>query len=330
MPFIGYHASQEQFSPRELLRLVRAAEQAGFGAAMTSDHFNPWNAQQGHSGFSWSWLGAAMQATHLPFGSLAIPGGWRYHPAVLAQTIATLCDMFPGRLPWIAAGSGEALNESIVARGWPGKEERNARLAAGVEMMRALWQGEVLSADNGPIPVKEAKLWDLPSPPPKVFVAAMTPETARWAAPWADGLLTTCQPPEQLKKMKAAIDGGGARKTCYLQMQLSWARDRQTARDNAFRYWKTNVFSSAISQEIASPELYEAMAEKVRPEDMDATALITDDLDELMTKIVEVADLGFEGIFLHNAGSNQAEFISAFSAAILPKLASKGFGTGTS
>src|SRR5690606_13119750 len=78
---IGYHASHEQFSPRELLQLARQAEQAGFAAAMSSDHFHPWSEAQGQSGYSWSWLGAAMQATALDFGCLAIPMGWRYHPA---------------------------------------------------------------------------------------------------------------------------------------------------------------------------------------------------------------------------------------------------------
>ncbi len=63
MTLIGYHASHEQFSPSELLGLVREAEQAGFACAKSSDHFHPWSDRQGQSGFAWSWLGAAMQAT---------------------------------------------------------------------------------------------------------------------------------------------------------------------------------------------------------------------------------------------------------------------------
>ena len=60
--FIGFHASHEQLPPSVLLRAVVAAEAAGFEAAMCSDHLAPW-ARQGHSGFAWSWLGAALQAT---------------------------------------------------------------------------------------------------------------------------------------------------------------------------------------------------------------------------------------------------------------------------
>src|SRR5215217_3612498 len=110
----GYHASHEQFAPSDLLALARRAEAAGFDAVMSSDHFQPWSRRQGQSGFSWSWLGAAMQTTKLDFGALCVPGGWRYHPAVVAQAAATLADMFPDRLKWIAAGSGEALNERLI------------------------------------------------------------------------------------------------------------------------------------------------------------------------------------------------------------------------
>jgi alkanesulfonate monooxygenase SsuD/methylene tetrahydromethanopterin reductase-like flavin-dependent oxidoreductase (luciferase family) len=94
---IGYHASHEQFAPSALLRYVQLAEQAGFDCAKSSDHFNPWSERQAQSGFAWSWLGAAMQATSLPFGIISAPG-YRYHPAVLAQAAATIGEMFPERL----------------------------------------------------------------------------------------------------------------------------------------------------------------------------------------------------------------------------------------
>jgi alkanesulfonate monooxygenase SsuD/methylene tetrahydromethanopterin reductase-like flavin-dependent oxidoreductase (luciferase family) len=96
MPVIGFHASHEQIHPAILLDAVRAAEQVGFTAAMCSDHFSPWSQRQGHSGFAWSWLGAALQATSLPLGVVNAPGQ-RYHPAIIAQAIASLSAMFEGR-----------------------------------------------------------------------------------------------------------------------------------------------------------------------------------------------------------------------------------------
>src|SRR4051812_43461221 len=99
---IGFHASHEQFSPSRLLALVARAGHAGFAAAMCSDHFAPFSMRQGQSGFAWSWLGAALQATELSFGTVSAPG-YRYHPAILAQAMATLAELFPERC-WFALG----------------------------------------------------------------------------------------------------------------------------------------------------------------------------------------------------------------------------------
>src|SRR4028119_655889 len=111
MSKVGFHCSHEMFPPSELLSLAVLAEKAGFEEAMCSDHFHPWLPSQGQSGFAWGWLGAALQATSLPFGMVNAPGQ-RYHPAVVAQAAATLGEMVPGRL-WAAGGPGAARHGSV-------------------------------------------------------------------------------------------------------------------------------------------------------------------------------------------------------------------------
>lgn len=231
MATIGYHASHEQFRPGDLLRYVRLAEQAGFRAAMCSDHFHPWSERQGQSGFAWSWLGAALEATSLSFGVVNAPGQ-RYHPAIIAQAAATLADMFPGRF-WIAVGSGQALNEHITGERWPSKAERNTRLYEAVTVIRALWSGETVS-HAGAFHVDEATLYTRPATPPLVLGAAITPATAEWIGGWADAMITIVQPREQ---MQAVIErfraGGGAGKPMYLQAQHSYAASEQAPRGRA-------------------------------------------------------------------------------------------------
>ena len=136
MPVIGFHAQHEQAHPRDLRDSAVHAEQAGFDAVMCSDHLAPWSRSQGHSGLTWAWLGAALQATErVPMGCFHAPGQ-RYHPVISAQAFATLAAMFPGRLPWIAVGSGEALNEHVTGDPWPTKDVRMARLRECVDVMR--------------------------------------------------------------------------------------------------------------------------------------------------------------------------------------------------
>ncbi len=78
---IGYHISHEQFSPASLLQYVVKAEEAGFQFALSSDHFYPWSDVQGHSGYAWSWLGAALARTSIPMGIVNCPYR-RYNPAI--------------------------------------------------------------------------------------------------------------------------------------------------------------------------------------------------------------------------------------------------------
>src|ERR687893_2212265 len=245
MASVGFHASHEQIPPSALVQAVREAESAGFQRAWSSDHFAPWSERQGHSGFAWSWLGAAMQVTSLPFGVVNAPGQ-RYHPAIIAQAIATLGELFPGRL-WVALGSGEASNEHITGERWPPKAKRNARLRECVDVMRALFAGETVNHE-GLVTVDRARLWTLPSTPPSLIGAAVTEETARWCGGWADGLVTINQRRDTLERVVDAFrEGGGEGRPIYLQVHLSWAASEEEALRIAHDQWRTNVFPPPLS-----------------------------------------------------------------------------------
>lgn len=316
---IGYHASHEQFSPSTLLKLVCQAEAAGFAAILSSDHFAPWSVRQGQSGFTWSWLGAVMQSTTIPFGSLAIPGGWRYHPAILAQAISTLAEMFPNRLPWIAAGSGEAINEHVVGQGWPDKSERQDRLLRGVAILRSLWLGQTVTFNDGPKKIDNGKLWSRAKITPQIYAAALSPETAEWAGGWADGLITVRQSLDDLKIIIDAFrHGGGVGKPLILQMQISWAENMQQARLNAWDQWRQSILTPEQCANITSPEELDQLCNAVTPEEMDKTILISSDLAQHTEWIKEYGSLGFDEIYLHNAGRNQSDFIRIFGQTVLP------------
>src|SRR5690606_8537638 len=227
---------------------VQAAEQAGFQAAMCSDHLAPWNERQGHSGHAWTWLGAALQATSLPFGVVNAPGQ-RYHPVMIAQAIATLGEMFPGRF-WAALGSGEALNEHVTGQPWPRKEVRDERLLEAVEVMRRLLAGEEVT-HSGLVRVDRARVWEEADPLPLLVGAAVSEVTARRVGGWADGLITVNQPFERLRRVLEAFrEGGGEGKPAYLQIHLSWAPSEEEAVRIAHEQWASNVFSSELNWEL--------------------------------------------------------------------------------
>ena len=286
---------------------------------MSSDHFSPWSERQGQSGFAWSFLGAAMQATSLPFGIVNAPGQ-RYHPAIIAQAAGTLCEMFPGRL-WVALGSGEASNEHITGERWPSKSERNQRLRECVDVIRALFAGETVSHD-GLVRVDRARLFTRPAQPPPLIGPAISVETAGWVGEWADGLVTVNQPREKLEQMIAAFrEGGGEGKSLAVQVHLSWARDEQTALEIAHDQWRTNVFDPPLCWDIETVEEFDQAARHVRPEDMRATVVVSADLGRHTAALHELGELGFDEIYLHHVGQSQREFIDAFAEHVLPSLA---------
>jgi probable non-F420 flavinoid oxidoreductase len=318
VPTIGFHASHEQLPPSALLRAVVAAEQAGFASAMCSDHLAPWTHAQGHSGYAWTWLGAAMQATTLPFGVVSAPGQ-RYHPAVAAQAMATLAELFPRRL-WVALGSGEALNEHVTGDPWPPKPVRVARLLECVDVLRALLAGEEVDHD-GLVRVHRARLWSLPSEPPALLGAAVSEATARTAGGWADGLITVHQPLPQLRRVVEAFRaGGGEGKPVHVQVHPSWDPDEERALRTAHEQWPIAALDPALLWELPLPDDFEAACAGLSPDDVRRGVLVSADLGRHAAWLAEVLDLGVDALHLHHVGQEQQRFIDAFGAQVLPQL----------
>lgn len=314
---VGYHASHEQFSPRDLLAWTQQAEAAGFTGAMCSDHFAPWSQEQGQSGFAWSWLGAALQATSFSVGSVTTPG-YRYHPAIVAQAAATLATMFEGR-SWLALGSGEALNESITGGIWPAKRERQARLQESVDVIRALWRGETVT-HRGRVTVEEATIWTRPERPPLLVGAALSAETARWCGEWADALITVHAPEPDLPTVIEAFRQQAGHKPIWVQVHLSWAPTEEEARMQAFANWRTAVLPAVAGQELPTPAAFDALAPLVGMDLVEQSVRISSDPGQHRGWLEEDLALGVDRVYLHNVGLNQEAFIDTFGAGVLPQL----------
>src|SRR5215210_956021 len=314
----GFHNSHEQFPPSDLLKWSQRAEQAGFDFLFSSDHFHPWSESQGQSGFSWAFMGAALQATSLPGRMICCPFG-RYHPAIVAQGAATLAEMFEARF-WLALGSGQALNERITGERWPAKDLRNQRLKESADVIRALWAGETVT-HRGAVTVEEAKLYTRPKKMPLLVGAALTETTAEFVGSWADGMLTTSRPPEDAKRMIEAFRrGGGEGKPVFVKVGLAWARTEAEALKGAHQQWRSVAFASHMLSELRTPQEFDAAGKWVRPEDLRESTRISADPNQHAEWLMQDIELGFEELNLHNVSANQAEFIDFFGEKVLPQL----------
>jgi probable non-F420 flavinoid oxidoreductase len=316
---IGLHCSHEQLPPSALLRYARLAAGAGFAHAMCSDHFAPWSERQGHAGHTWSWLGAAMQATPMTFGTVCAPGQ-RYHPAIVAQAAATLGEMFPQRF-WIALGSGEALNEAMTGQPWPSKPDRNARLRQSADMMRALWAGDTVTT-RGPVTASNARLYVRAASPPLLLGAAISAETARWIGEWADGMITVAGPRAAMREVVDAFRETGGRKPMFLQVTLSFARTDEQALDAAMDQWRQGVVGHEKLANLTTPAEFDREAAGATPRDVTASVRVSSDVARHLAWLQEDAAMGFERIYVHNVARDHLErFLDAWAERVLPSFA---------
>lgn len=318
MARIGFHASHEQIEPRALLEAVALAEQVGFTEAMGSDHFAPWSEEQGESAFSFAWMGAALErAKGLRIGQVHAPGQ-RIHPAISAQAIATLEAMNPGRY-WVALGSGENLNERITGDPWPSKPVRNARLRECVDVIRALLAGEEVDHD-GLVRVDRARLWTRPETPPPLLATAVTPETAAWAAQWADGLITVNQSDEALRRVADAYRDAGGRGEVLVQVHVAWADTEEEALASAFHEWRTNLLPPPLCWDLDSPRAFALAAAHVRPDDVRASVVVADSGQRVVDAIGGMLAQGFDGAYVHHVPVEQRAFLERVGPSILAEF----------
>jgi G6PDH family F420-dependent oxidoreductase len=194
------------------------------------------------------------------------------------------------------------------------------RRSRSAELIRALWRGETVT-HSGHVTVEDAKLYSLPSHPPRLAVAAISEQTAHWAGTWADCLITTGRPRARMKRMIDAFRGdGGEHKTVLVQHGLSWARSPEQAMRNAQEQWRFSALAGDVLWLLRTPAEFAAASEFVTGDDLARTLRISADLDQHTGWIQEYAELGVDEVYCFNVGKNQAEFIDNFGQRVLPQL----------
>ena len=326
---VGYAAMLEQFGPREAVELTALAEQHGFSGCMAADHFQPWVPAQGQSSFVWNVLAALGERTTGDLGPGVTCPSFRFHPAVVAQASATLEAMYPGR-HWLGVGAGEALNEHVIGGYWPEAAERSLRMFEAIEVIKKLFDASVAGKDvkhqGRFFTLETTRLWTMPETPPPVLVATAGPVNAKRTGKHADGIITVGAPLEKIgglfdKFAEGAREAGKDPDTMprVLQLHLSWAETDEQALANAMTEWPNGGMKFAKA-DIRSPHDFAAMAALVRPEDFEGRMVICADPDVHRAHIQKFVDLGFDRVYLHNVGRNQAEWIEVFGRDVLPKL----------
>lgn len=320
---VGFMLAHEQFPVTELVQLGVAAEQAGFDLLATSDHLQPWQANEGHAGQAWITMSALGERTRRVWiGPTVTCPSFRYNPAVVTEAFASLSLLYPGRI-FLGIGSGEALNEQAAIGSWPKWSERSEQLVEAAEIIRRLWTGEQL-VHKGKYYNVNSKLYDPPVSPVPLFMAAnVGPRAMYRSGQYGDGLITD---PDSWKKHKAEFEKGAKaagkdpRRMPVLIEQFVVVGDEDDAKTSA-ELWRflpkafKSYFNIRDPQAIQDRATAELPLEKVYGEWPISTAP-----DVHAKALIELFKSGATIVNVHSGQADQKRVIDFYGDHVLPKV----------
>lgn len=314
MVHLGLALMLEQLSPARALELAHGAHLAGLSGVMAADVFQPWvpTPAGDRAPHLWSVLSAVGARGSGSLGGVITPN-FRHHPATIAQATATLAVMYPGR-HWLGLSAGEAINDAVTAAPWPRAPHRINGMFEAAEIIGKLLTNSAAGRDtrfSGDLAsIDAARLWTVPEEAPRILIATAGPTTARRAGREADGFITMGNSLQKARTLmerftQGRVDagkspGGGLR---VVRLHVSWAPSIETATTAALAHWPHAAMRFNTS-DIRSPFDIAQIAKLVRPEDFHGNLLITTDPEEIAALVADYRELGFDEVYLHNAGDN--------------------------
>lgn len=304
MTKIGYTLSSEEHSPTNLVRLARRAEASGFDFISISDHYHPWVDAQGHSPFVWGVLGAISQVTEkIEVGVGVTCPTTRYHPALLAQAVATTACLLEGRFIW-GVGTGENLNEHIYGDRWPPYDIRAEMLKEAVALIRLLWSGDTISYWGDYYMVEDARIYSLPQTLPPIVVAGSGPQAIKLAGEIGDGFWGLAPKREQIEQFEEA----GGRGPKIGQVTICYAESKAQAQETVKRVWPNSGLPGELSAELRTPTHFEQAVKPLTVEQLTENIPCGPDVNEHAAAIQEYIEAGYDYVYIHQVGHDQTPF----------------------
>jgi G6PDH family F420-dependent oxidoreductase len=312
---IGYFLSCEEYSPAELVEQARAAEQAGFDGLWISDHFHPWNDEQGNSAFVWAVIGALSEACALPVTTAVTCPTMRLHPALVAQAAATCAQMLDGRFT-LGVGTGEALNEHVLGDVWPSHDVRLEMLEEAVGLIRRLWKGGFVTEQGRHYRVDHARIYTRPEQPPPIYMSGFGPKATDVAARIADGYISTKARPDLVARFKERSGGKPAQVGC----KVAFAPTHQEGVELAHRIWATGGLPGELAQVLPSPRHFEQASTLVTPESTRSRVTAGPDPAVHVDHLTKYLEVGYDEVYVANMGPYSRDMIDLYGRVVLPTV----------
>jgi len=329
----------------DLLDMSRVVEEAGFNSVWSGDglvYFPPSTIPE-----AWTILTAvAVTAKKVLLGT-CVTDPHRYHPAVLAQRLATIDQFSSGRVI-LGLGAGMAINLEPFGIRW---NKPVSRLVEAVKIIRRLWAGEKFSYDGEFWKFKDAFLQIKPiqSKVP-IYFAANSTRMMRLTGEMAEGWLPMLLTPELYKKRWKLIEEAArkagrapdeidtalwvttsiADKAEAAYEQLKWVKPwiasmgpellKEAGYEVKFPKEISPMHYVNLLPTIESKKLFDRCGEFV-PREAAIEFSIGGTTQDCIDKIDEFVKAGVKHFILDNAGPDQRKVMELYRKEILPRFA---------
>lgn len=305
-------------SPGYYLDRAEAVEAAGFDTLWFGDHIQPWFHEGGRAPFAWSWLASALERTNsIPVGTFVTPPLYRYHPLVVANAVATLDEMYPGRFR-VGVGTGERMNEHPFVDEWPSWDERSNRLVEAIEILRTYWSADDFFGREGDhFTFDPIYPYEQPETEQEIYCSATGPKSARLAAEHADHLITIAGAPNVKSRVIDVYRDNGGDGEVVIQTVGGFG-DAERLVDRI-----ANSFASTLRPESfdeTDPRVLQEMAAQVPHDEIRDVFLIAETPADVLTWIDKQAERGADHVVITDVSYEQDAFYRTAADEILPEL----------
>ena len=246
-----------------MLKLGMLAERNGFDSIWIPDHLLDTSYYRPNPE-CWTMITIMAYSTTRVMVASGVTDPYRRHPSTLAQTVATLDQMFSGRIA-LGLGGGEAM--SLVPFGMDFKDSL-ARLREATECIKKLWLstpdepvsycGKYYSFNNAFLTTRSVS-----KPHPPIYLGVFSKKAMELVGELADGWYPLMSTPETFAEDIKVIERGATRAQrkleqidCMARVQTAVSKDREKAKEAARKGTRTTLATEPSFVKRLDPKLH--------------------------------------------------------------------------
>ncbi|MWV40671.1 LLM class flavin-dependent oxidoreductase [Natrialba sp. INN-245] len=315
-------------SPQKDIELAKSAAEAGFSGIWIGEHFLPWIESRPHAHHAFTWLSTVLaEVPEVSVGTSVCCPAYRFEPPVLAQALATIEQLHPGRFN-LGIGTGEAINEAhFIDEDWPSWRERADRVVECLDLIQTLWTEEnYINYDGDFFSYDDIKVCTESQADIDLHWAAWGPLSSKYAGQYAGNLITPAGPNHIVETVKPQFKKGlksGKYNTEEATMTVEMKANYGDVDELVAEVHERGEFVPAADeldnpdprsvQQVANERLDELSDEEVADE-----TNISDDSEYFIEKIKAYEEIGVDRIIIGSTVGDPKNTIDMFDQEVFP------------